>query len=95
MSVAIRAITRIQDADDAPALAVGQDGYALTWDNTSGAFVATALPSVVTDHGALSGLGDDDHTQYLLKAGGTMPVATQKKRRVTLPGHGYAMPKRR
>lgn len=26
----------------------------------------------VTDHGALTGLGDDDHTQYLLKAGGTM-----------------------
>jgi len=26
----------------------------------------------VTDHGALTGLGDDDHTQYLLKSGGTM-----------------------
>lgn len=24
------------------------------------------------DHGALTGLGDDDHTQYLLKAGGTL-----------------------
>lgn len=29
----------------------------------------TAGPS---DHGVLTGLGDDDHTQYLLKAGGTM-----------------------
>lgn len=26
----------------------------------------------VTDHGLLTGLGDNDHTQYLLKAGGTM-----------------------
>ena len=66
MSVAIRAITRIQDGDDAPALGAGQDGYALTWDNASGAFVATAL---VTDHGGLSGLSDDDHTGYALLAG--------------------------
>lgn len=29
----------------------------------------------VTDHGALSGLADDDHPQYLLKAGGTMTGA--------------------
>jgi len=43
MSVAIRSIVRVQDADDAPTLGAGQDGYALTWDNASGAFVATAL----------------------------------------------------
>jgi len=43
MSVAIRAITRIQDGDDAPALGAGQNGYALTWDNATSAFVATAL----------------------------------------------------
>lgn len=67
MAVAIRAITRVQDADDAPALGAGQQGYALTWNNATGAFVATAL---VTDHGALSGLTpDDDHTQYALLAG--------------------------
>ncbi|MCX6832311.1 MAG: hypothetical protein NT028_09300 [candidate division Zixibacteria bacterium] len=29
-------------------------------------------PGGVTDHGALTGLGDDDHPQYLLKSGGTM-----------------------
>lgn len=29
----------------------------------------------VTDHGALDGLGDDDHTQYLKEAGGTMTGA--------------------
>ena len=28
--------------------------------------------SNVVDHGSIGGLGDDDHTQYLLKAGGTM-----------------------
>jgi len=43
MAVAIRTITRLQDADDAPSLGAGQNGYALTWDNASGAFVATAL----------------------------------------------------
>jgi len=43
MSVAIRAITRVQDGDDMPVLGAGQDGYVLTWDNASGAFVATAL----------------------------------------------------
>jgi len=43
MSVAIRTAVRIQDQDDAPSLGAGQDGYALTWDNASGAFVATAL----------------------------------------------------
>lgn len=66
MSVAIRTAVRIQDQDDAPSLGAGQNGYALTWDNASGAFVATAL---VTDHGALTGLSDDDHTQYALLAG--------------------------
>ena len=70
MSVAIRTAVRIQDQDDAPTLGAGQDGYALTWDNASGAFVATALSAGVTDHGALTGLTpDDDHTQYALLAG--------------------------
>ena len=46
MSVAIRAITRLQDADDAPSLGAGQDGYALTWDNASGAFVMAAVSGV-------------------------------------------------
>lgn len=40
MAVAIRTATRIQDQDDAPALGAGQNGYALTWDNATGAFVA-------------------------------------------------------
>jgi hypothetical protein len=31
--------------------------------------VASDIPSVITDHGALTGLGDDDHTQYSLADG--------------------------
>lgn len=31
--------------------------------------VSTVLPSLVTDHGILSGLGDDDHLQYILVSG--------------------------
>lgn len=42
MAVAIRTITRLQDADDAPNFGAGQDGYALTWNNAMSAFVATA-----------------------------------------------------
>jgi hypothetical protein len=33
--------------------------------NGSGGFTLVNTPTVVTDHGALTGLGDDDHTQYL------------------------------
>ena len=66
MSVAIRTITRLQDGDDAPTLGAGQDGYALTWDNATSAFVATALPAAgVTDHGALTGLTGDSLKQAL------------------------------
>lgn len=43
MTVALRTITRLQDADDAPALGAGQNGYTLTWNNATGAFEATAL----------------------------------------------------
>jgi len=39
MSVAIRSIVRVQDADDAPSLGAGQDGYALTYDHATEKFV--------------------------------------------------------
>ena len=78
MAVAIRTITRLQDADDAPSLGAGQNGYALTWNNATSAFVATALPAAgVTDHGALDGLADDDHTQYLLATGARTGASSQ------------------
>ena len=71
MSVAIRAITRLQDADDVNiSLGAGVDEYALCWDNDTAKFVLRAMSAGVTDHGALTGLTpDDDHTQYALLAG--------------------------
>ena len=71
MSVAIRTATRIQDQDDFGSTpGAGNDGYALTWDNGAGEFVLTAAGGGgVTDHGALTGLSDDDHSQYLLATG--------------------------
>ena len=70
MSVAIRTATRIQDQDDFGSTpGAGNDGYALTWDNGAGEFVLTAAGGGVTDHGALTGLSDDDHSQYALLSG--------------------------
>jgi hypothetical protein len=58
---AIRTITRLQDADDAPTLGAGQDGQVLAWDNGTGAFVAAAAGggdfSAVVD-----AAGDGDYT---------------------------------
>jgi hypothetical protein len=39
-------------------------GQVATWNNSTGAWEAQ-----VTDHGALTGLADDDHSQYLLADG--------------------------
>ena len=43
-------------------------GLLLETDGTGG-FTLITTPVVVTDHGGLTGLGDDDHTQYLLADG--------------------------
>lgn len=48
-------------------LAAGTDGYVLTL--ASGVPTWAAAAAGVTDHGALTGLGDDDHTQYALLLG--------------------------
>jgi len=45
------------------------DGYVLTADGAAGS-EWRVVPSGVTDHGALTGLGDDDHTQYHTNARG-------------------------
>jgi hypothetical protein len=94
----------VQFAWDGPgALAGGDDGKALCWNNSTGKFVLTAKAAAshthapsdlsqggatsgqvlawsgsawvattpaagVTDHGALTGLGDDDHSIYMLLA---------------------------
>src|SRR3970282_1313307 len=42
------------------------DGQALIFDVGSNAWRPATLPSGVSDHGQLAGLGDDDHPQYLL-----------------------------
>lgn len=44
------------------------DGMALFW-NAAGSKWLPSLPDTEVDHGSLSGLGDDDHSQYLLLAG--------------------------
>lgn len=56
------AATAVQPGDDAAGLGSGSstDGYVLTSDGLGGA-AWEVLPS---DHGALSGLADDDHPQY-------------------------------
>jgi competence ComEA-like helix-hairpin-helix protein len=54
---------------DAPA---PQDGQFLTFtsgEGDEGRWVAADLPVNFNEHGELSGLGDDDHTQYLLADG--------------------------
>ena len=56
------------------------NGCILQYDETAGggdgAFVSATLPGAdSSDHGVLTGLGDDDHTQYVLSAG-TREMAT-------------------
>jgi hypothetical protein len=47
-------------------------GQVLAWDG--GAWTPALLPAGITDHGALGGLGDDDHPQYLLADGTRSPT---------------------
>jgi len=47
-----------------PVVTPGADGQ--VWTSRSGAKVWEDLPDPIVDHGNLTGLGDDDHTQYLL-----------------------------
>jgi len=79
MSVALRTITRLQDADDINvSLGAGVDEYALCWDNDTAKFVLRAMSGGgVTDHGALTGLSDDDHSQYLLATGARTGASSQ------------------
>jgi len=55
----------IQGAWDGPGfLGVPDDALFLRWNNATSRFVMASAG--VSDHGALTGLGDDDHAQYLL-----------------------------
>lgn len=60
----------VQYAFDGPGtLGAGDDGKVLAWDQASGKFQMITPSAGVTDHGALTGLSDDDHAQYLLVDG--------------------------
>ncbi len=78
-------------------------GQVLTWDGTAWSPATLPVPpGGATDHGALTGLNDDDHPQYLLTDGvrasvngfavtgtygvGTMQVAGPGSRFVWIPG---------
>jgi len=71
-------------ADDGAPLPVGQTWINTTTgevfvlvDNTAGAAVWVSTSGGVVDHGALTGLADDDHTQYVRKTlGGKEVVST-------------------
>lgn len=56
------------------------DGYSLVWDDTVGKFVLSEITGGgggVTDHGALTGLADDDHSQYILSTGARTGASAQ------------------
>jgi len=60
------------------------DGQVLTWNAGGGQWQAATVATGgggVTDHGALTGLGDDDHTQYYNQARGDA--------RYALSGHNH------
>lgn len=61
--------SRLQTAISSPS-----NGWVLTYNSTSGKWEAQAATGGVTDHGALTGLTDDDHTQYV-RADGTRGVS--------------------
>jgi hypothetical protein len=69
IGVRVTALPRILTLSDV-LTAAPADGEYLAWSNANSRFELTTAPSGgVTDHGALTGLGDDDHSIYALLAG--------------------------
>lgn len=60
------------------------DEQVLTFNTATGKWIAADATGGVTDHGALTGLADDDHPQY--QAFGTVQVATQSDVVADVPG---------
>ena len=57
----IKEIVKARDFTDTTGS--GADGFSMVWDDAAGKFVLSEITGV-SDHGALTGLADDDHTQY-------------------------------
>lgn len=83
--IRIRQGTAAQWASSNPVLADGEPGYDTTNDVFkvgNGSSTWSNLPALgggqgVTDHGALTGLGDDDHTQYMTQTEGDARYYTE------------------
>ena len=71
-------------ADTVARLAVGTNGQVLTADSAEATGVKWAAAGGVTDHGALTGLSDDDHTQYAQKANNLSDLASASTARTNL-----------
>ena len=57
----------VENGSNVVALAVGSNGQVLTANSSTSSGLEWSTP--ITDHGGLTGLLDDDHTQYALLAG--------------------------
>ncbi len=62
--------------DRVAALLVAGTAISIVYNDAAGTLTINGQPGV-TDHGALTGLGDDDHPQYAKKAGDTFSGAIQ------------------
>lgn len=72
--------TVLSDLSDWPAPTAG---YYLRRNAADTAYEWAAVSGGVTDHGALTGLGDDDHAQYV-----TLAPATAMRNRMLVPSDG-------
>lgn len=71
-------------ADTVGVLTAGTNGHVLTLDSAEALGVKWAAAPGITDHGALSGLADDDHTQYAQKANNLSDLADAATSRTNL-----------
>lgn len=70
------------------------DGQALIYHAASGQWRNSTLPTGVTDHGLLSGLADDDHTQYLTSPRANSWLSTKTTSNLTEGSNLYYLDER-